>query len=161
MAAPSIVRSNRFWRPGISKSLYLPAIVATNLVPTRAEINAGTDLSPEIASIGAWQVQSNFLDGPDLGSPFASQVTAATQIQGAEIGFYEDKLAVDVRGLLPRGTLGFHVLMYGGDVAGRLMNIFKITVGSASPAVTLNDIAQIPVLFAVTAEPAENKVIPA
>lgn len=161
MPAPSIVRSNRFWRPGVSKSLWLSTIVATNLVPTRAEINAGIDLSLEVASIGAWQVASQFLEGPDLGSAFASQVPAATQIQGAEIGFYEDKLAVDVRGILPRGTLGFHVLMYGGDVAGRLMNIFKCEVGSTSPAVTLNEIAQIPVMFAVKAEPAENKVIPA
>lgn len=160
MPATPITTTNRFWRPAVSASLFLPTVANIN-APTRSEINAGTDLSGEVASMGAWRIASAFLDAPDLGHAFISQVVAQTTIEGAEIGFYESSNGVDVRNLLPRGTTGFHVLMYGGDVAGRKMNVYKITVGATSPAVTLNEVAQIPVMFAVTAQPAENVSIPA
>lgn len=160
MPATAITPTNRFWRPAVSAAIWTPS-VATLTSPTRAEINAGTDLSGEIASMGAWRVTSAFLDAPDLGHAFIAQVIAQTTIEGAEMGFYESSNGVDVRGLLPRGTSGYVLLMYGGDVAGRKMNAFKVTVGSTSPAITLNEVAQIPVAFAVTAQPAENISIPA
>jgi hypothetical protein len=160
MPASAITASTRYFRPGLTHVSYLPAC-ANIASPTRAELNAGTDLSPEIADVNGWQVESNFLDVPDLGSTFTAKLAARTSASDSSLTFYASSNSVDVRALLPRGTSGFIVWLDESDVAGRKMDVFPVTVGSAPKDRSIEDPAKIVVNFAITRVPSENVVIPA
>lgn len=161
MATPALTASTRFFRPGISKCYYIPTIAATNLTPTRAEMNAGTDLSAEIADISGWSVTSSFIDTPDYSTQFTGKITGRTEADDSSITFYESQNSVDVRTVLPRNTTGYIMWLDGGDVAGQKADVFPVKVGSnAKQRTTDDEAAMIEVQFAVTRTPAENVTIP-
>lgn len=161
MAATPLASANRYFPTGVSKYVYC-ASVSVKTAPTRAEINAGTDLSPEIAEVDGWQVTSELIDVPDLNSPFTSKIPGRTSADDSSITFYADPSGSDARTLFPRNTAGFILRMDGGDVTGRKMDVFPVRVSSAPKDMgTGDDAATIQVMFAIIAEPAENVTIPA
>ena len=70
--------TTRFFQPEVSKVYFLPAIAATNLTPLRAEVNAGLDLSAEIAALSGWTVTSGQIETPDLGTRFTATRVSLT-----------------------------------------------------------------------------------
>lgn len=160
MPAGNITASTRYFRPGVT-SIVFATSVASQASPTRAEINAGTDLRNEVAAIDGWQVTSNFIDTPDLGSRFTSRVAGRISADDSSITFYASSNSVDVRSLLPRDTTGYVLMMDEGDFAGRKMDVFKVTVAAAPKQRSVDDPSQIQVQFAITAVPSENVTIPA
>ncbi len=161
MAATPIATVNRFFPTGTTKYVYCTSISNKN-APTRLEINAGTDLSPEINEVDGWQVTSELIDVPDLNSRFTSKIPGRTSADDSSITFYADPSGSDARTLFPRGATGFILRMDGGDVAGRKMDVFPVTVSSVPKEMgTGDDAGTIQVMFAITSEPAENVTIPA
>jgi hypothetical protein len=160
MPATPITASTRYARFGVTKVVFAPA-VANILSPTRAEINAGTDLSGEVAEISGFQVTSNFIDTPDLGSAFTSKIAGRTSSDDSSITMYASSNSVDVRALLPRGTAGFLIWFDEGDVPTRKADCYKITVGSIAKDRSLDDPSKIVVSVAITSTPTENFTIPA
>lgn len=161
MAATPIVASNRYFARGITK-IYSCTSVVTLAAPTRAELNAGTDLSPEAASISGWLVQANEIETPDLATVFTSKIPGSTSIGDSSIDLYADDNGVDVRGVLPRGTVTTIYILYGGDVAGAKMDGFRTRVRSVGKPVSVGDDAgMVQVQFSITATPAENITVPA
>ena len=140
MAAPNITASTRYARFGVTRVVY--ALTISNyLSPTRAEINAGTDLSNEVAEIAGFQVNSNFIDTPDLASSFTPKIAGRTASDDSSITMYASVNSVDVRGILPRGTTGYLMWFDEGDVAGRKFDVYPITVGSIAKERTTDDTA--------------------
>jgi hypothetical protein len=160
MPAPNITASTRYARFGVTRVVYA-LTVANYLSPTRGEINAGTDLSNEVAEISGFQVTSEFIDSPDLGSAFVAKVAGRTSSDDSSITMYASVNSVDVRTLLPRGTTGYLMWFDEGDVAGRKYDVYPITVGSAAKDRDLEAAARIIVSVAVTRVPAENVTVPA
>lgn len=160
MPAGNITASTRFFRPGTSSVVFATS-VANKSAPTRAEINAGTDLRNEISEISGFQTNSDSVDAPDLGSRFTSKVPGRITADDSSITFYESVTGVDVRGLMPRDTTGFLLLMPGGDTPTRKMHVFPITVASLATDYSLEEVARVIVNFTVTSVPAENVTIPA
>jgi hypothetical protein len=160
MAAPAITASTRYYRPGTSKIYFCPTI-ANIASPTRGELNAGTDISPEVAAVSGWAPSRNFLDAPDLLSAFVPKVSAGLEAGDSTINMYASSNSVDARSLLPMDTTGYIVMLYEGDVAGRKMNVFPIKVGSDAQEVDLGNVAQLVFSFAVTSNPSRNVTIPA
>lgn len=160
MAATPISATTRYYRKGVTKFYWLTACDDPS-APTRAEIDAGIDLSPEIAEINGWQVTSAFVDTPDLNSRFTGKIAGDITADDSSINFYASKNSVDVRSVLPRDTVGFMLILDEGDVSGGKMDVFPATVGSAPKLRTLTDPAMIQVNFAITREPSENVAIPA
>lgn len=160
MPASPITASVRYARFGVTKCYFCPTIVNI-LGPTRAELNAGTDLSGEVESINGFQVVSNFIDTPDLAGPFVGVIIGRTSAEQSSITCYASINSVDVRGLLPRGTTGNIVWLDEGDVAGRKMDVYPITVGSIPKDRDLEAAARIIVNVAITRTPAENVTVPA
>jgi hypothetical protein len=158
--ASPITASTRYFRPGTTKVNFLTT-VANQASPTRAEINAGTDLSPEVASVEGWQITSEFIDTPDLASRFTSKIAGRITADDSSINFYASSNSVDVRSLLPRDTTGYILWLDEGDVSGRKMDVYKVTVASAPKLRAMEDPAQIQVQFTITAQPSENVTIPA
>jgi hypothetical protein len=136
--------------------------MATYTTPTRAEINAGTDLSGEISEISGFQVTSATVDTPDLGTKFVPKIGGRITADDSSLNFYSSSTGfTDARSVLPRDTTGFLVIMDAGDVSttGR-MDVFPATVTSVPKLRALEDPAQVQVTFAITRVPAEDLVIP-
>ena len=160
MPATAITASTRYVRFGITRVVFAPA-VANILVPTRGEINAGTDLSGEVSEISGFQVNSEFVDTPDLLSAFTGKLAGRTTADDSSITMYASSNSIDVRALLPRGTTGFIMWFDEGDVAGRKYDIYPITVGSIAKNRDLEEPSRIIVNVAVTRTPTENATVPA
>lgn len=164
MPATPIAAAVRYIHPGVTKMYFLTAIAATNLQATRAELDAGTDLSPELSATSGWSVGSNIVDTPDAGSEFTSKIIGRTNSPDSTATFYMTKTGADaLRALLPRNTTGFVVFCWGGDVEGNLADTFPVTVASAAKEVTLatEDPARVMMSFAITATPEIDWSLPA
>jgi hypothetical protein len=160
MAAPNITASTRYARFGVTRVVYAPAI-ANIASPTRAEINAGTDLSNEVSEINGFAVNSAFIDAPDLGTSFVAKIAGRTSSDDSSVTMYASVNSVDVRSLLPRGTAGYLIWFDEGDVAGRKCDVYPITVGSIGKDRSLEEASRMSVNVAITRTPAENVTIPA
>jgi hypothetical protein len=160
MPASNITASTRYYRPDVSTIVFASAVANKNS-PTRAEINAGTALENEIAEVAGFSVQSATVDTPDLGSRFISQVDGDITVEDSSITFWASSNSTDVRGLLPRGTVGFLLFMDESDTSGRRGYTFPIKVTSTSPIRERDGGARVTVSFAVTSEPGEYWVVPA
>ena len=159
MSAAPITSSTRYFRQGVSKVVFCPTL-ATYGSPTRSEINAGTDLSPEIQASSGWEVTSNTEAARALGSIFTGEVPSDTTAASSSLTFYSDRTSVDVRGLLTRGTTGYIIWMDEGDVANQLCDVFPVQVSAAPKQRDVGALATIMINFTVTREPAENVTIP-
>jgi hypothetical protein len=162
MSATPVTQSTRFFAPEITKCIFLPTIAAANLAATRAEIDAGTDLSNEIADLSGWTIASGTIDTPDLGNRFTRQISGRTTAEASSLTMYADKKGVDAREILPRDTVGFIVFMDGGDVPADPMDVFPVSVSSLGKVRSTGDQAgQLTINFSITGIPAEDLPIPA
>lgn len=159
MATPTISASTRYFARGVSKCYFLPS-VANKSAPTRAEMNAGTDLSPQVADLKGFSVTGNTIDTPDLATTFDSKIAGTTSAEDSSIDLYASIDGVDVRTLLPRTTTGAIMWCDSGDVSGRKADVFPIVVTSNTQMRSMNEAAKRQVSFAITSEPAESVTIP-
>jgi hypothetical protein len=160
MPASPIGASARYIPEGVTKYNWLPAC-ANTAAPTRAEINAGTDLTPEIATTGNWGIISGTIDAPDLATTFTAQIGGKVTIDGPTIDMYADGTSTDVRTLLPRGTVGFILKLPEGDVAGRKADVFAVKVLAQAKPTNFTNPSVIQLQFAVTKNPNESVTVPA
>lgn len=161
MAATPISVSNRYIPEGVRHFYFCPAI-ATLASPTRSELNAGTDLTPQVGGFGNWGVQGNPVSTGDLASTFTPTIPGLTTADATTLDMYADSTSADVRTLLPRNTSGFIVVFPEGDIAGRRMDVFPVKVQSCEKTASLGgNAAMISLVFTATAQPAENVVVPA
>jgi len=159
MPATPLTPTTRYFPPGTRKIYWVPTI-ANYLAPTRAELNAGTDLSAEVSAMTGWSVTSNTVDTPDMGSRFTSQVPGRLTSATNDVTLYNSQNSNDGRTLLVRDTNGFIVLLWEGDVTGQKMDIFPVRVMSqAVDSATENPGATV-FSFAATRLPATNVTIP-
>jgi hypothetical protein len=128
--------------------------------PTRAEINAGTDVSNEIAAITGWAITSEMQPTPDLGKRFVSQVPGRLTAADSGITFWADKTGTDIRSLLELDQDTFVVWMDGGDVTASLMDVFKVTVTQVAKLREIEGVGRIDTKFAIR-DYRENLAIPA
>lgn len=163
MAPPPITKATRYRAKGKTKCYWVPTIANLESGPTRAELDAGVDLSPQIMDNDGWQVESGSIDTPDLAHDFTGSIPGSTSVDDSSITFYSDVNGDDVRAVLPRGTEGNIVWLHGGDVPGNnTMDVHPVRVGSLGKPVSLDDdAASIQVNFNITDEPQEDLEIPA
>lgn len=163
---PTLPVTERFFAPEITKIWFFPAIVAVTMIPTRAEIDAATLLSDEVADIAGWSVTSGFIPTPDLGKRFNGQITGRTSAENSTITFWGDVNGDDVRKVLPRRTPGFIGIADGGDNVevgdAKVADIFPIEVASVGKLRSVGDAGhQLTVAFAIKRQPAEDILLPA
>lgn len=162
MVATPISATVRYIPEGVTHFYWVTSIASIS-APTRAELDAGKDLTPEIAAMGNWGVTSAPANAPDLKSKFIPTVNGLISIDGPTLSVYlsETGDVSDIRSVLPRDTKGFVVKFPEGDIAGNTMDVFPATVASLSKPTALGGTVAVGELtFTVTAEPAENVVVP-
>lgn len=160
MPATPIAAPTKYFAVGTTILVFATS-VSVLTAPSRAEINAGTDLTRAIVEVDGWSVGSNLMDAPNLADKFNAKVGGRTEADASSITFYASLTTSDVRTLMPRDTAGFILVMWAGDVAGRRMDAFPVTVASVGKTIPDNRASDIKVNFAITAQPAEDVVIPA
>ena len=160
MAPPPLIPTSRYYPSG-KRKCYFMATCANYLSPTRAELNAGVDLSGEIESVTGFSLTAAMVNVPDMGSRFVQQIPGALESSKNDITFYQDAESGDVRTLFAIGVTGFIVMLWDGDVGGQLMDVFPVQVASVAPDPAVTKAAMVTVDFAPNAVPAIGVVIPA
>ena len=149
----------RFFRRGISKVKFLPAVAGTS--PTRPEITAGVDLSPSVAGMGGFTLSNNPITTPDLATNFDSQINGPDAAGNSSLTFYDDDTATAVRTALAKGTAGYMVLFPYGDVSAKRCEVWPVTSIGVNDQWGLDaSAAQFMVEFACTAKPNQSAVTP-
>jgi hypothetical protein len=151
----------RYIPPGTRRIYWLTTIASYATAVTRAEINAGIELTNEIASMSGFTVTSDSTETPDLSGRFVSKIPGRIKADDSSMSFYASSTSADVRTVLPRDTAGYVIILPEGDVPTQRMDVFPAKVSSAAVDTTMEDPAQINVQFTVTRVPALNLVIPA
>jgi hypothetical protein len=153
--------TSRYFPPGTRKVYWVP-VIANYLAPTRAELNAGTDLSAEIPSGGmtGWSLAGSTVDVGDMGSRFTSTVPGRLTSPQNNIDFYLDTGGNDARSLLTRDTNGYIVILWEGDVTGRRMDVFPARVITQANDTNTEDPGKTTVEFAITKIPAIYVLVP-
>ena len=142
---------------------YIPTIAATNLTPTRSEMNAGTNIGVDLADLDGWTVEADQIDTQALNDAFQTKIPGTLSSPDSSLTFFTSKNGVDIRALLPRGTSGYIAFLDGGDVSGNKMEVYPITVTSNAVMRSLQskDASKIKVGFAITKTPGQNLTVPA
>lgn len=161
MTAPAIGPVDRYVAAGITQ-VYWVGTIAVAAAPTRLELDAGWDLSGEVADPGGWIGSPNFVATTGLTSGWETSKPGRRRPEGTSLTLYADRAGDDIRSLLAKGSEGYIVVLHGGDVPGRLMDVWPVEVAALSQAPTIgNDPAQVVAEFAVPAEPALGVTVPA
>jgi hypothetical protein len=161
MPATPITVTNRYTPPGRRKYNWLTAVAAYPAMATRAEINAGSDLSAELAEVNGFELTGDSADAPDLGGGFVAQVPARVTASDSEFVFYASSNSADIRTVLPRGTAGFVLILPEGDVPTQKCEIWPATVKSMFIDGSVEDPGKIHVQLSITKLPIQNLTIPA
>lgn len=161
MAAPNISESVRYIGKGTTRFVWADTIADIS-APTRPEIDAGTDLSNQIQEIDGWVVEAEAVETPDLGRLFTGSIPGPTSADDSSLTMYLDQGGTDIRDIVAMGDNGNMIVMHGGDVAGRTMDVFPARVASLGKNLTVDaDPATVTVSFNITSEPSADVVIPA
>ena len=149
----------RYIPPGTRK-IYWVTTIATYTAPTRAELNAGIDLSAEVANVTGFTVTSATVPTPDLSSRFASEIPGTITAASCALSIYASNTSSDVRTVLPRGTIGYVVILWEGDITGQRMDVFPATVTASAVNASETAAELVDVSFSITKVPANNVLIP-
>lgn len=158
MPATPMAAASRYFQPGTTKIIVIPSIASLTTGATRAEINAGTDVSGDVAAINGFMVSSAQIDTPDLGGRFVKRVPGRLNADDSSITFFADVTGTDVRTVLARDQQTNIGIMDGGDVVGRKADYFAVTVASVGKVRDMEDAPRITVTFSIR-DYGENKAI--
>jgi hypothetical protein len=160
MAPTPLSTTSRYISPEVTK-IYWVATVATLASPTRSELDAGTDLTAEVAAATGWEITADRVAVPDLGTKFVGRISGRVNPGDAQIVFYASEDTEDVRDVLARGDQGNIFIGDGGDVTGQKARMFAVEVSAVTPTVDVagTEGARIMVDFSITAV-AEEVIVP-
>jgi len=160
MAPPPLTPTVRYVPQSVRK-IYFVAAIASQSAPTRAEMNAGVDLTAEIGVMTGFTLASGTKPTADLSSRFTSQIPGEITAANSQIQFYASSTSADVRTVLPRDTTGFIITLWEGDVPTQKMDVWPVKVGTCALETGIADAAQVDVDFVITKVPSLNVTIPA
>lgn len=150
----------KFFRRGISKIKWLPAVAGTS--PTRAEITAGTDLSPQVSEINGYQLSNSPIVAPNLAEQFSPQIDGEDTVADSSLVFNDDDALTTIRTAMAKGTAGFLVFFPYGDVPTKRCEVWPCkSTGVNDEWNTGNNAARFAIGTSVTKTPTQNGITPA
>lgn len=150
-----------FFRRGLSKIHFVPS-VANPAAPTRAEIDAGTDLSPGIAEISGFNFANSPIMTPKLSTTFTTQILGEDTSDASSLTFYDDDTDDEMRAAVVKGTVGVLVFFPYGDVTGARAETWPTVSAGANDQWTMaNEAAKFVASFGIREAPEQEAVVPA
>jgi hypothetical protein len=161
MAAPAISAATRYTSRGTAK-WYWVVTISNYLSPTSGELNAGTDLSPEVMDSSGFGLESDQIDTPDVSSRFTKKIPGPINAEDSTLTMYQSVTGTDARQLMPQDTAGFVVIFPGGNVTGRKMHCWPVRVASVKYQYSADgsDADTMVFTYSPTSVPAENVTVP-
>lgn len=160
MPATPINIGERFSALDGLRLVFAPVVAASTLIPTRAEINAGTDLTTEVESWEGWTTEAATIETPSL-ARFVGNIPGRITIQPGMLQMYVDRGEDDIRDVLPVGTTGFLLFMDVGDVPTKKMDVWPVRVNMLATVRSMEAATLFRVAFTHNQLPAEQVTIPA
>lgn len=133
MVATAISPVVRFQRAGNS-TIVLIDMPTTPGAPTRAEIDAGVDITGDVASVDGFTREPGFLDVPDWGSLETDQIRGRSPSSQGTIAMYADQGGADndIRAEVAEGDLKELLFMPHGDVPTDKMTVFDVEIAGVN-----------------------------
>ncbi|HET7329156.1 MAG TPA: hypothetical protein VFJ14_17935 [Nocardioidaceae bacterium] len=144
--------------PTGNRHYWFVSTIAAQATPTYDEIDAGTLLDGVIASVSGWTKKADMVDVPNAADKFVASIPGTIKADDSAITVYMDSGGSDLRSTFSQGTSGY-VLFADGDAPAKL-DVYPVTVTSASKSSALTDAATLEVSFAITAEPSIDVTFP-
>lgn len=132
MVATPLATLNPMLPVDIKKHYWVPTI-ANIASPTRIELDAGTDLSPQVTDAPGWTILGSTVQSQSFVGP-ALNLIGAQNFAESSITCRNSRTSTDARSILlvTRPALtGYIVVFPEGDTAGFKMNVFSVAVNAA------------------------------
>lgn len=157
----------RFMRKGTTRFYFVPTVASAALVPTTAEVTAGTRLDTALAEVNGFTFSNDVITTPDMSSTFDSTIPGTDAAEDSSLVFFEDKVSASnpAKTALAKGTTGHIVIFFAGiagaaPAAGDRCDVWPILVAANVRLYTAgNEAAQWRADFAMTATPGFDKVL--
>lgn len=160
MPTPLIAASDRYFLPGTTKVLLLDTVANLATGPTRAELDAGLDISEEVAAISGFTISGATMAAPDMGKRFVSQVQGRLTASESKLTVYADKTGQDIRQEVSIDDEKYVVFMDGGDVPTSPMDVYQCTCLSVGRLRDVEGLGRLDVGFSIRAY-SEGLAVPA
>lgn len=142
--------------------IYWVVTINNVTAPLRAELDAGVDLTAQVAAVVGWNARRLVLDVQGMTQDFEAQVDGSLQVDDSRLVLWADQNGADAGDVLVPGLAGHVVFLFGGDLAGNPMNVWPVSVAVSSRSISSpGDLGLIDVQFVVTADPALERSAPA
>ncbi len=132
MVATPLATLNPYLPVDIRK-FYWVATIANIASPSRGELDAGTDLSPQVVDAPGWFIDGSIVQSQSFVGP-ALNLIGAQSFADSSLVMRNSRTSTDARTILivQRPALtGFIVVFPEGDVTGYKMNVFSVAVNAA------------------------------
>ena len=106
----------RFFRPGITKVFAVPTI-ANKAAPTATEVNAGTDITGQVADLVGFSYTNQTIVAADWGDSFEPKIPGPDQAADSLLHIYEKRVTNSLRSVLAKGVATNIVIFFAG-IAG-------------------------------------------
>ena len=158
----------RFIPSGVVKVVLAPAVAGTS--PTRAEINAGvvvaapgTVADEGLIALNGFESATQNVAVPDASSTFTATIPGRTEANEASMEFYDSDASHTVWTALAENAEKYVLKMPYGDVAGRMLEVWKVRVGARNRSAVNaeNNAATVTYTVGISQPPVKDATIPA
>lgn len=155
----------RFSQRGITRVYYVPTIASATLVPTTAEVTAGTRLDTQLTEVNGFAFKNNPIQTPVISDSYTAQVPGEDTSDASSFKFWEDKTTNPISTVLAKNVNGYIVFFRrgiagGAPAAGDKCDVWPITVAGNNPAYSAgNEASSYMVDFALTLPPGFEKTL--
>lgn len=151
--APTAIGGAAAVRFGIKRNhdwVWLPSLAtaATTMIPTKAEIDAGTLLTCAVESMSGFSVSDTYAEASDLCSDVNGKVWDGSSVDDSSIVFYMASDENDALDFFASGDDGYIVHAPYGLSGGKPAWVWAVTVGTVFPGTGTSGFSLAPVAFA-------------
>lgn len=149
MVATPLATLNPYIPLDVRKVYNVPAI-ANLAAPTRIELDAGTDLSPQLVEMTGFTVSGSTVDSQSLVGA-ALKLPGPKSVDDSSVTMRNSRTSTDARTILTQDLNTFIVVLPEGDTSGFKMNAFQVVVNAVPLSPGIVDPATTEFQFAILA----------
>lgn len=148
------------YQVGVAR-VYLVDTLGNYRAPTRAELDAGLDVTRQVRGIDGWQVVADRIERRDYRKRFTATTPGRRYVDESSLTIYAARSGADARSIITNGYTGYVVFLDGGDTEGYTMDIYPVRCVARPRQRSDSDPFAILYQFAVTGPPAIDVTVPA
>lgn len=150
-----------FFRRGSgAKIMWAPAVVGTS--PTRAEITAAADVTPQLNGVNGVKLNNAPIAAPNMAERFTPQIDGPDNVDTSTLVLLDDTASSTLRTAMAKGSVGALLLFPYGDVPTKRMEVWRGKTTGVNDEWTVGDEpARVEIGLIFTQTPTQTAVVPA